>query len=57
MVLKKHRKEECLSRIVESRDQVTLIDLIKKHVHPGSIVRTDLWKGYKNLTREYGRDS
>ena len=39
-------------QIVDSRDQVTLIGLIKQHVHPGSIVRTDLWKGYKNLTRE-----
>ena len=39
-------------QIVDSRDQVTLIGLIKQHVHPGSIVRTDLWKGYKNLMRE-----
>ena len=35
---------------VENRSEITLINLIKKYVHPGSIVRTDLWKGYSNLT-------
>lgn len=33
------------------RDVETLINLIKKHVKPGSTIMTDCWKGYKNLTQ------
>ena len=28
------------------------MDLISKHIAPGSIVRTDLWKGYAGLDAE-----
>lgn len=34
---------------VEDRSKATLFDLISKHVATGSIVRTDLWKGYQGL--------
>ena len=49
MVLKNRR---VFILVVGSRDQVRLIELIKKHVHAGCIVRTDMWKGYKSLMRE-----
>jgi hypothetical protein len=32
--------------VVENRSKNTLRNLIEKHVAPGSIIRTDLWKGY-----------
>lgn len=36
-----------------SRDERTLLDLIKKHVAPGTEIYTDCWKGYVNLS-EHG---
>jgi transposase-like protein len=37
---------------VESRDEATLIDVIRKWVLPGSLIITDCWKGYINLESE-----
>lgn len=34
---------------VEQRDSDTLLAVIRAHVLPGSIVYTDMWKGYKRL--------
>jgi transposase-like protein len=34
---------------VETRDATTLMTIIKKHVAPGSVIHTDLWKGYTAL--------
>uniref|UniRef100_A0A0N5BHB7 DDE_Tnp_IS1595 domain-containing protein n=1 Tax=Strongyloides papillosus TaxID=174720 RepID=A0A0N5BHB7_STREA len=31
---------------VEKRDAETLLNVIKTHVRPGSIIHTDMWKGY-----------
>jgi ISXO2-like transposase domain len=39
---------------IESRDENTLLDIIERHVLPGSIVHTDLWRGYYNLESELG---
>ena len=35
---------------VENRNAETLRAIIARHVLPGSIVRTDLWRGYRALT-------
>jgi transposase-like protein len=35
---------------VENRSAETLIDIIKRYVAPGSIVHTDMWKGYAPLS-------
>ena len=34
---------------VESRDQVTLLELIDQFVEPGSIIHNDLWRGYMHV--------
>jgi transposase-like protein len=39
---------------VESRDKETLMDIIGRHVSVGSIVHTDLWRGYSSLSTELG---
>jgi transposase-like protein len=35
--------------VVERRDAATLLDVISRHVAAGSIVHTDLWRGYEQL--------
>ncbi|CEF59298.1 Transposase, ISXO2-like domain-containing protein [Strongyloides ratti] len=34
---------------VEKRDSETLLEVIKKHVKPGSIIHTDFWQGYERI--------
>ena len=41
---------------IEKRDSVTLLNVIANHVHPESIVLTDLWKGYSQLTSQLGME-
>ena len=38
--------------IVENRSEIVLTELLKRNIAPGTVVMTDLWKGYGNLTRE-----
>lgn len=40
--------------VVENRSQETLIDVLKRNIKPGSIVYTDLWKGYLNIETQLG---
>ena len=39
-----------IAEVVEHRDAATLIEVISRHSAPGSIVHTDLWRGYNDLT-------
>jgi len=39
---------------VEQRDAATLRDVISRFVLPGSIVYSDMWKGYANMESELG---
>ena len=32
------------------RDQNTLLELVKKHVSPGTTIMSDCWRGYNNLS-------
>jgi transposase-like protein len=34
---------------VPNRNEITLLDIISQHVYPGSIIYTDMWKGYLNI--------
>ncbi|KCZ76987.1 hypothetical protein H311_02008, partial [Anncaliia algerae PRA109] len=38
---------------VPDRKSETLINLIKKYVHPESIIYTDCWKGYSSLQKDF----
>jgi hypothetical protein len=37
------------AEVVDRRDAQTLIDVISRHVEEGSIVHTDMWRGYAQL--------
>jgi transposase-like protein len=37
------------AEVVSDRSAATLLDVIRRHVRPGSIVYTDLWRGYLGL--------
>ena len=39
---------------VQDRCAQTLTEVIQQHVHPDSIVHTDLWKGYSSLNENTG---
>jgi ISXO2-like transposase domain len=38
------------AEVVERRDAATLMEVISRHVAPGSIVHTDLWRGYTDIS-------
>lgn len=37
---------------VQNRSAVTLTSIIQNHVHPGSILYTDLWRGYNTISND-----
>ena len=39
-------EKRCFVKVVQDRTAGTLHDIISRHVEPGSIVHTDLWRGY-----------
>ena len=39
---------------VEDRTATTINDIIRKHVLPGSIIVTDMWRGYSSLSSKLG---
>ncbi|CAG8681395.1 8963_t:CDS:1, partial [Ambispora gerdemannii] len=43
-------EKRCFVQIVQDRIAETLHDVISKHVVSGSIVYTDLWRGYRGIT-------
>jgi transposase-like protein len=38
--------------VVERRDSMTILDVLSRHIIPGSIVHTDCWKGYHNIEND-----
>ncbi|KRH94676.1 putative transposable element, partial [Pseudoloma neurophilia] len=38
---------------VKKRDSVTLLQIIKKYVHPQSVIYTDKWRGYNDLKNHF----
>ena len=39
-------------KTIDKRNESTLFDIIKENVHEGSIIYTDQWKGYHNLSEK-----
>jgi hypothetical protein len=39
---------------IEDRDADTLLDVISRHVLPGSIMLTDMWRGYSGVEDRLG---
>jgi hypothetical protein len=39
--------------VVPDRTLATLEDVISRHIYPGSIVHTDLWGGYSQLSKNF----
>lgn len=39
---------------IEKRDKTTLLEIVSQHLLPGTVVYTDLWKGYSRLNEELG---
>jgi len=37
---------------IQDRTKQTLLQVIRKHVKPGLIIYTDLWKGYAGLSKD-----
>ena len=43
-------EKRCFVQVVEDRTATTLNDIISRHVAPGSIIHTDLWRGYTRIS-------
>ena len=43
-------EKRCFVVVVQDRTAATLQDIILRHVAPGSIVHTDLWRGYTGIS-------
>ena len=50
------RNEAFFVEVVEKRDAIMLIDIIERHVSQGSIVDTDCWHGYNQISSTPGLD-
>ena len=48
--IERRDKTRCFFSVVEDRSADTLIPLIQKHIRPGTIIFSDLWKGYSRLS-------
>ena len=47
----KYNKQKVIMIPVKDRKQNTLIPLIQKWIHPGSIIHSDCWKSYNKLPK------
>ena len=48
--IERDNKANCFFFVLEDRSADTLIPLILDHIRPGSIIISDLWKGYSRLS-------
>jgi transposase-like protein len=39
-------------QVVERRDSLTIVDVLSRHIAPGSVVYSDCWRGYTNIAEE-----
>jgi hypothetical protein len=49
-------KKRALFVVVPKRDGKTLLNVIYKHVAPGTIIASDCWKAYKRIAKLPGRN-
>ncbi len=47
-------EKRCFVEVVEDRAAATLLDAISRHVKEGSIIYSDLWRGYSSINTELG---
>lgn len=47
--IERTEEKKCFVVVVPDRSAETLLNIISEHVLPGSIVHTDLWKGYQGM--------
>jgi transposase-like protein len=47
--IERTEEKKCFIETVSNRSSETLLEVISRHVAPGSIVHTDLWKGYMEI--------
>jgi transposase-like protein len=47
-------ERKLFAETVLKRDEATLIDVIKRNVHPESIIHTDLWRSYNSISTTLG---
>ena len=47
-------EKKIFATIVNDRSQETLLYYIWKYIHPGSIIYSDMWKGYTNIYTRLG---
>src|SRR5438132_4373931 len=50
--IEKTDEKRCFVKVVQDRTAETLHDVISRNVLPGSIVHTDLWRGYRGIEQE-----
>ena len=41
-------------QVIERRDADTILDVIQRHVAPGFIIHTDMWRGYAGIGAAFG---
>ena len=46
-----HRAGRMFCTFVKNRTKKTLLPLIKKHIAPGSIIISNMWKAYQGIPR------
>jgi transposase-like protein len=46
-------EKKCFLKVVEQRDARTITRIVRKYVKRGSIVYTDMWRGYGSLNRYF----
>jgi IS1 family transposase len=47
--IEKTEEKKCFFKVVNQRDARTIREIISRHIKPGSIVVTDIWRGYQNI--------
>ena len=48
----RHRKDnrgKVFAEVVDRRDSETIVDVLSRHVLPGTILHSDCWKGYAGI--------
>ena len=42
------------AEVVEDRSEATIVDVLRRHIADGSVLWTDCWKSYTNISRIFG---
>jgi hypothetical protein len=50
--LRERGTNKCIFRVVEDRTAPVLLDIIVKHVQPGTTIISDCWKSYNSINKK-----